>query len=116
MSTSTVAQTVLIRVTVGKVVDEARLKALIRDIPIPEDDPTFTCRTWVRNVYVKLIEDNSRCVKSYLSDEDWRGIEMCARKYCKRKRDQRRFTNLEGSWDPEKIPTFNFWEKRETTR
>lgn len=112
------AQTVLVRVTVAKVVDEARLRALLRDIPLREDDSAYTCHSWVREAFIKLLSD-SKSVKSYLKSDDWNAVEACARKYCKRKRDAGRFVeNSEGEanrWNPQIISTFNFWENRETT-
>ncbi|KAL2408356.1 hypothetical protein ABEF93_002042 [Exophiala dermatitidis] len=124
------AQTGLVRITVAKVVDEARLRALLRDIPVPQhgdDDPTFNCLTWVREAFVKAIED-PKCVKSYLHAEDWKAVETCARTYCKRKRDLGRFhhppvqpenddanAGIAFPWSHDDISTFNFWENRETT-
>ncbi|KEF57474.1 uncharacterized protein A1O9_05391 [Exophiala aquamarina CBS 119918] len=96
----------LIRVTVAKVTDEPRLQSIIRAIQIREDDTAFNCLTWVREVFLKLHQD------------DWNAVEACARKYCKRKRDIGRWQEdrvPRGLWNMEKISTFNFWENRETT-
>lgn len=122
------AQSGLIRIAVAKVTDQRRLQTLLRDIALREDDSAFNCLTWVREAFVKLLDDG-KSVKSYLKPEDWSAVETCARKYCKRKRDAGRFqeNNAHGAngagrgggvlnrWNPEMISTFNFWENRETT-
>ncbi|KIW22169.1 uncharacterized protein PV07_12488 [Cladophialophora immunda] len=118
-----IAQSGLVRVAVCKVTDEERLHSILRDLPIPADDSAFNCLTWVREAFCKLHEDG-KSVKSYLNADDWQGVETCARKYCKRKRDAGRFqegnavlnnNGGEAAWSVDKISTFNFWENRETT-
>ncbi|KAK5045604.1 hypothetical protein LTR84_008973 [Exophiala bonariae] len=107
----------LIRVTVAKVTDEARLQSILRSIPIRQDDTAFNCLTWVREAFVKLHQDG-KSLKSYLKEDDWGAVESCARKYCRRKRDIGRWTEdrvPRGLWNMDKISTFNFWENRETT-
>ncbi|KIW14381.1 hypothetical protein PV08_07163 [Exophiala spinifera] len=119
------AQSGLVRVAIAKVTDQRRLQGLLRDMVLREDDSAFNCLTWVREAFVKLLDDG-KSVKSYLKPEDWSAVETCARKYCKRKRDAGRFRldnngNRRGGgdannrWNPEMISTFNFWENRETT-
>ncbi|KAK4942138.1 hypothetical protein LTR10_018030 [Elasticomyces elasticus] len=113
------AQTVLVRVAVAKVTDESRLEALLREIPLRQDDSAYTCHTWVREAFIKVLDDN-KSVKSYLKADDWNAVEACARKYCKRKRDAGRFvedSNAGGmnQSNGQMISTFNFWENRETT-
>lgn len=122
MSSHPVAQTGLVRVAVAKVTDEERLQSLLRDLPIRENDSAFNCHAWVREAFCKLLDDG-RSVKSYLSSDDWNAVEVCVRKYCKRKRDAGRFQegpvplNNGGvmAWNVNQISTFNFWENRETT-
>ena len=123
LSSSPVAQRGLIRITVCKVIDDERLQTLLRDLPVREEDPTFTCLTWVREAFCKLHEDG-KAVKSYLRAEDWNSVETCARTYCKRKRDLGRFhdgnvavdnNGAPPMWDVKKISTFNYWENREIT-
>ncbi|KIV84026.1 hypothetical protein PV11_06002 [Exophiala sideris] len=113
------AQTVLVRVAVAKVTDESRLEALLREIPLRQDDSAYTCHTWVREAFIKVLDD-SKSVKSYLKADDWNAVEACARKYCKRKRDAGRFVEISNvggvnQSNGQMISTFNFWENRETT-
>lgn len=117
ISTSPSLQTGLIRVTVAKVTDEARLQAILRTIQVRQDDTAFNCLAWVREAFVKLHQDG-KSLKSYLKEDDWGAVESCARKYCKRKRDIGRWQEdrlPRGLWNMDKISTFNFWENRETT-
>lgn len=123
ISSNPAVQTGLVRITVAKVTDESRLQALLREIPVRQDDSAFNCLTWVREAFVKLLDD-SKAVKSYLHSEDWKAVEACARTYYKRKRDAGRFqdnadpnanANQRNAWRSEEISTFNFWENRETT-
>jgi len=108
------AQTLLVRVTVAKVVDEARVRAVLRDVPFKQGDEAENCLTWVKKAYVRLIEDG-KCVKGYVYEDDWADIERCARRYGKKKREMRRFQDSGGPWDMAMVPTWNFWENRETT-
>jgi hypothetical protein len=117
ISTSPSLQTGLVRVTVAKVTDEARLQSILRAIQVREDDTAFNCLTWVREAFLKLHQD-AKSIKTYLNADDWNAVETCARKYCKRKRDIGRWQEdrvPRGLWNVEKISTFNFWENRETT-
>jgi len=116
------AQTGLIRVAIAKVTDEDRLQSLLRDINVREEDSAFNCLAWVREAFVKLLDDG-KSVKSYLNSDDWNAVETCARTYCKRKRDAGRFhentaanaNEAHTAWRVDMISTFNFWENRETT-
>jgi len=118
-----VAQKGLVRITVCKVTDEERLQAILRDVPVREDDTAFNCHSWVREAFCRL-HDDGKAIKSYLSADEWNNVETCARKYCRRKRDIGRFqeSNASGidnvglvNWDLKRISTFNFWENREIT-
>lgn len=109
------AQKALVRVCIAKVTDLLLLESTLRSLTIPSStaDPSFTCLSWVRTAFLAL--HNRGCLKSYLKDEDWKDVELCARKYCKRKRQQRRWVTegLGGPWESELVSTFNFWECRE---
>lgn len=111
------ASTTLIRITIAKVTNPERLTSLLRSIPIPDSSSSYTCLSFIKAAYHILITDRmgGGCLKSYVNADDWKDIERCARKYCKKKRDQRRFTDAHGPWDLGCVSTFNYWENRETT-
>lgn len=115
----------LIRITLAKVRDQARLTSLIRSIPVPSGGgpPYETCLDWTRSAFQLLASDRGGssggadggpCLSSYLKAADWEHIETKARKYVKRKKDMRRF-DRDGPWDRGSVSTWNFWENRETT-
>ena len=102
------AESILVRVAVAKVVDTARLQMILRAAPIHHDDLSWNCLSWVKESFERLVEDEQRCVKGYVDARDWREMEKKTREYVKRKRDERRQTG-------DIIPTWNYWENRETT-
>lgn len=102
------AQDVIVRIAVAKIVDATRLQAILRDVPVDQEDPSWNCLSWIKDAFLRLMADEQRCVKGYVEAKDWKDIERKAREYAKKKRDERRSTG-------DSIPTWNFWENRETT-
>jgi hypothetical protein len=107
------AQTIHVKITVAKVVSIAQLQKNLRDLPLHDDDPTWTCLSWVKSAFQKLVA-NRKALKGYVSRNDWPKIEARTRRYVHEKREQRRI--LDHSGTPHTIPTWNFWENRETNR
>ena len=105
------AQMVHVRIAVAKVISMAQLQKALRDLPLHEDDPTWTCLSWVRAAFQKLVADR-KALKGYVSENDWPDIEARTRHYVQQKREQRRAQDLAGAVST--IPTWNFWENRET--
>ena len=104
------SEKVMVRIAIAKVVSTARLEKILRSLPLPEDDPSYSCLTWVKTGFRKLINDSS-AIKGYVNADDWVDIESRARRYAQQKRGQRRFQ--EGTGDKTTVPTWNFWENRE---
>lgn len=119
------------RIALAKVRDPARLDALIRSVPLPntshghgQGHSSETCRDWTRRAFETIFGDagsRAACLSTYLKANEWEHVEAKARKYYKRKRDQRRW-NIHGEdgddyhhgpWDPGMVATWNFWENRE---
>lgn len=129
------ARNFLARIALAKVVDERRVVALFRTLAssvsahlnpthVPphatnHDATSFSCLSWVKAAWAAVSEDSQRPLKSYFGPEDWPQFENEARKYVKRKRRQGRYNpNTEPggvTWDPAEVPTWNYWENRETT-
>jgi hypothetical protein len=111
----------LVRITIAKVRDSARVTSLLRSLPIPKANDIDTCLTWTRNAFALLMSDKGSsdggpCLSTYLKPNDWDSVESRARKYLKKKRDMRRFdAERPGPWDSGSVSTWNFWENRETT-
>jgi hypothetical protein len=105
------AQMIHVKIAVAKVISIARLQKILRDLPLHDDDPSYTCFSWVKCAFQKLIADR-KALKGYVSGSDWPDIEARTRRYVQQKREQRRTLDLAGTTRP--IPTWNFWENRET--
>jgi hypothetical protein len=101
-------QSIIVRVAVAKIVDPERLAAILREIPVQQDDTSWNCLSWVKDAFLRFVEDDKRCVKGYVVAKDWKDIERRTREYAKKKRDSRRPSG-------DSIPTWNLWENRETT-
>lgn len=130
------SRAILIRIALAKVLDEQRVIALLRSNALKIDGlannakgrqdsvsslevASRSCLSWVKSAWELLASDSQKPLKTYFAPEDWDDIDSRARKYVKRKRQQGRFQPLaEGdnvSWNVAEIPTWNFWENRETT-
>lgn len=132
------SQTLLVRITIAKVVDENKLRTILRNLPMhtpnsasgsesvsslsSESDygATSTCLTWLRLAYKHIMSDPSKPLKGYVGADDWAAIEARARKYVKTKRTQGRFGGNQVDpeyrhWHENEVATWNFWENRETT-
>ena len=131
------SRALLIRIALAKVLDEQRVIALLRSNAVITskdcqsstrgrqestgsiETSSLSCLSWVKSAW-ELVSDNSqKPLKSYFGPDDWEGMDARARSYVKRKRQQGRFqTVVEGqnvSWNVAEVPTWNYWENRETT-
>lgn len=129
------ARNLLARIAVAKVFDEQRLQALLRalaaEVKTRKDSTLSTassnvelssissCLAWVRTAWRTISSDSQKPLKTYFGPDDWDNIESRARKYVKRKRQQGRYSasteTNDVHWSPSEVPTWNFWENRETT-
>jgi len=128
------SRNLLARIAIAKVFDEQRVHALLRalatEVKTRKDSRASTdtsnvelaslsCLTWVRSAWETISTDSQRPLKSYFGPDDWEDIESRARKYVKRKRQQGRYNPNtdpgEVTWNPAEVPTWNYWENRETT-
>jgi hypothetical protein len=107
------AQMIHVKIAIAKVISIAQLRKILRDLPLRDDDPTWTCISWVKSAFQRLIADR-KALKSYVSGNDWPDIEARARRYVQQKREQRRTQDHAGPTHT--IPTWNFWENRETSQ
>ncbi|KAK1772794.1 hypothetical protein QBC33DRAFT_442485 [Phialemonium atrogriseum] len=68
----------LARILIAKIEDDKRLLNILRTIPIIQDDPSWRCRTWIKNALAEMGRDGMAVGTSKL---DWQKIEVTARKY-----------------------------------
>ena len=128
------ARNLLARIAIAKVLDEQRVQTLLRALatevkPRRESQASndtsnleasvTSCLTWVRSAWKTISDDPQRSLKTYFGSDDWDDIESRARKYVKRKRQQGRYNPSTDpgfvTWNPLEVPTWNYWENRETT-
>jgi len=108
------AREVLVRVTVAKVLDVEQARKILRSLDPRREEKDYTCFTWVREAF-GILHDESGCLKSYFTAEDWMSVERSAREYAKQKRQEGRFVDDTRAWSETEICTYNAWERRETT-
>lgn len=130
------SRTLLARVALAKIVDEQRVLAILRaraseiknvgrkDSIASIDSSSLSlaalsCLSFVKSAWMAIADDSQRPLKSYFGPGEWDDIEARARKYVKRKRLQGRFNPAtqpgDVTWNPAEVPTWNYWENRETT-
>jgi hypothetical protein len=102
------ALNLLVRVTVGKVVDGKRLETILRGINVVQGDSTWNCISWVREALEALRADGKALGTSQL---DWNIVRDTAMKYCEDKKLQHRFEV--GNFNATKAPTYDLLEGRE---
>src|SRR5271156_1934665 len=107
------AQMIHVKIAVAKVISVTQLQKNLRNVPLHDDDPTWTCLSWVKCAFQELVA-NRKVLKGYVSGNDWPEIEARTRRYVHEKREQRRILDHAGTLHT--IPTWNFWENRETNR
>lgn len=127
------ARNLLARIALAKVVDEDRVPVLLRSLAQSLNlqskslrgsvdsarESNLTCLSFAKAAWEALAEDGQRPLKSYFGGDEWDGMEIRARKYVRRKRQQGRYShNVETAdvtWNAAEVPTWNYWENRETT-
>ena len=99
----------LTRVIIGKVTDNARLATTIASVPLVQDNPAWTCRTWVRDA-IAALEADERSLGTRVTD--WQKIEQAANDYVAQKRQQRRYDGS-GTWKAGAVPTYDLLLREE---
>jgi hypothetical protein len=87
--------TLLARIVIAKIEDDARLVELFRTTSLVQDDPNWRCRTWVALVLARLKADGTIVGTSQL---DWPTIKQTAREYVGRKKNAGRYQTTK-NWD-----------------
>ena len=99
----------LARIVVAKVVDEARLIEILRSTPVVQNDSKWRCRSWVADLLNRLEADGKAVGTAQL---DWSEIEPLAREYVTKKKTEGRYTRAKGMLLLK--PTWNMFGGRET--
>lgn len=101
---------ILVRVMVAKVVKWERMQQILRAVPTVQNDPNWTCRTWVRDALASLAADVGVLGTSATA---WTTVESTVKRYVGQKKDQHRFDG-QVHWDMNKVPTWDLIENKET--
>ncbi|KAF2455783.1 hypothetical protein BDY21DRAFT_288730 [Lineolata rhizophorae] len=100
---------ILVRVMVAKIVQLDRMEQILRGLPTVQNDPTWTCRLWVRDAVARLAAEGVLGT----SITAWTTIEHTTRQYVRQKKDQHRFDGGE-EWNRSKVPTWDLIGNKET--
>ncbi|KAI1941145.1 hypothetical protein LOZ66_001653 [Ophidiomyces ophidiicola] len=98
------------RIMVAKVTDGAQLHRCLAAVPIIQNNPEWTCRTWVKDAVASLEADGKSLG---IRVTNWEEIEKTANEYIGTKRQQRRYDGS-GPWKLRTVPTFDLIQKKET--
>lgn len=127
------ARNLLARIALAKVVDEHRIPIILRNLAQELNlqakyrqgsvdstrESSLSCLSFAKAAWEALAEDGKRPLKSYFDGGEWDEMETRARKYVKRKRQQGRYSHnvepVDVTWNTAEVPTWNYWENRETT-
>lgn len=99
----------LARILVAKVEDKQRLIALLRRLPVVQNNPAWRCRTWIASALVEIVKDG-KCVGT--AELDWQKIEAFARKYVGDKTASGRYGAGADMTKPK--PTWDMLENKES--
>ncbi|KAL4796009.1 hypothetical protein BDV19DRAFT_156035 [Aspergillus venezuelensis] len=99
----------LIRITVEKVVDGARLVGILRNIPIRQNQPGWNCVFWLKEALDTIKADGRGLGISVI---EWDKVRNQAMGYCQHKTDQHRFDGR-GNFDMAKVPTYDLMQRKE---
>ncbi|KAI1804868.1 hypothetical protein F4811DRAFT_517999 [Daldinia bambusicola] len=72
----------LARVLIAKITDEKRLLEIFRSTPVVQNDPNFSCRTWLVDALSRISADGKAVGTAVL---EWEKIEKSARSYVEEK-------------------------------
>ena len=98
----------LVRITVAKVEDLAKLERTLSRVPVAQYQG-FTCRTWVADAVSALNRDGSLGTKC---TDSWDKIQDVAKRYVKSKKDVGRWKG-DGNWNWRLPATFSLIEDKE---
>lgn len=99
----------LARILIAKVEDYKRVVAILRSLPIVQDDPSWRCRTWIASALTELARDSKAVGTSQL---DWERVEATARQFVANKAAAGRYQRREDVLKPR--PTWDMLEGKET--
>jgi hypothetical protein len=107
--TTQATQMLLVRVIFAKVEDMAQLNRTLAAVPVVQNDPSWTCRIWVKDA-IAALEADRKSLGTKVTD--WETLENWAKEYVRAKIDAGRFSGP-GNWDSRFPPTYDLMEDKE---
>lgn len=100
----------LARIAIAKIEDVERLDAILKNVPVVQNDSNWRCRTWIASALAEIEKDGKVVGTAVL---DWNKIEKTARRYVAQKTAAGRYLDVK---EIEKSrPTWSMLEDKETT-
>ena len=103
-------QMLLVRICVGKIEKNDKVKAILRGVPIRDNVEGWNCVYWVAKALQLLSADDKAMGTSEL---DWANVRNIAMAYVQQKKEGHRFDG-QGSFDTSKVATYDLLERKET--
>lgn len=100
--------TILIYITVAKILEPKKLEVILKAVPVVQNDPTWDCITWVKNALEEL--HKSGCLGTRQSE--WEVVKQVAMDYVTRKVTEHRFDG-QVLVDKVKVPTYDLMDRKE---
>ncbi len=94
---------------VAKIENEALLVKILRGTPVVQDDPAWTCRSWLADALTRMQAAGNKAVGT--ARLDWPTINAFARRYVAEKKAAGRYA--EGADMALPRPTWDLLEERE---
>ncbi|KAL8665562.1 MAG: hypothetical protein Q9168_007667 [Polycauliona sp. 1 TL-2023] len=105
----------LARVVVAKIIDDKRLKDVVRGVAVVQGDSTWNCVSWVEDALQAIRGDGKVVGTSML---EWDLVEQRARDYVKEKKAGNRYNAKApgGTFDMAFTPTYDMLQGKEIVR
>ncbi|KAF2765264.1 hypothetical protein EJ03DRAFT_280396 [Teratosphaeria nubilosa] len=99
----------LVRVCIGKIEKDDRVRSILRSVPIRDDTENWNCVYWVKEA-LQLLKADGRAIGT--GELDWVLVRDTAMAYVKQKRDEHRFDGQVSMYG-DRPPTYDLLEGRE---
>ena len=112
--TDTHMDMLLVRIIIGKVLDPERLKDILRNVPVKQNDSAWNCVCWVRDALVRVWATTAEGGQDVLGAsssclQEWSTVRDAAMRYVEGKKAQHRFDGKErvGQFDTRRTATLD---------
>ena len=98
---------ILVRIVIGKVMSLERVMALLREVPVRDNQSGWNCVWWVREALDMLRADGKALSRTSVTD--WEQVRGTAMGYVRRKEKEHRFDGgaPPGIFDMDRVATYD---------